>query len=428
MNNTFWDCANDFERRFSRTLGINDDEDILNEYLLFSREAHHQYIGDVARPDVDMGELEDRLRDATGRLLTGDLFEVKALFGAYSEDRYFVNSENSRIFTSDAQFKLILDMQKIDDKGLIIPFTYVWYSSDFSKIPDTEEIVERGEEIQRILSDIVHAPFQPNGEFPTILCPQNTGVGVHEFLGHALEGHRMKSGRDDEGISIFKDKKGERIMPEFITIYDDPTQTGVGGHYLFDDEGVPAQRVRLVNNGILENYLHSRESAGSFGTWSNGHARASGSEDPVARMGHLSIRSDNEVNEGQLIENLKRECVRQGKEYGLYFRRTQGGMTLPDECFFNSYPAEVFRVYPNSDEMMRVRNVYVVGTPYQTMNNIMQTSDVYESLDGFCGAESGFIPASEAAPHALVRSLEVNAIPRRLYPRIKKPVIPKVNV
>ena len=94
---------------------------------------------------------------------------------------------------------------------------------------------------------------------------------------------------------------------------------------------------------------------------------------------------------------------------------TQGGETLPDESIYNTYPLNIFQIYPNG-EQRRVRGIYIVGTPHQTLMNIIRTSNETGVFNGFCGAESGLIAAAEIAPYALVNSLEVNRIPYTSFP------------
>ena len=127
---------------------------------------------------------------------------------------------------------------------------------------------------------------------PSILSGRAAGVFFHEIFGHRIEGHRQKN--EEEG-NTFTKQVGQPILPRFISVYDDPTLDKLGevdlsGHYLFDDEGVKAQRVPVVENGILRNFLLSRSPLPNFAV-SNGHGRRSPGFIPVGRQGNArSVR------------------------------------------------------------------------------------------------------------------------------------------
>ncbi|MEZ4546730.1 MAG: metallopeptidase TldD-related protein [Thermodesulfobacteriota bacterium] len=127
---------------------------------------------------------------------------------------------------------------------------------------------------------------------PALLEPEAAGVVFHEALGHRLEGERQID--DDEG-QTFKEKVGKKIIPEFLTVIDDPSMssfqgTHLMGYYPFDDQGVPGQRVVLVENGVLRNFLLSRTPVNGFNS-SNGHGRASYGISPMARMSNTIVES-----------------------------------------------------------------------------------------------------------------------------------------
>ena len=353
-----------------------------------------------------------------------------------NEGNYFVNTEGTKVFTHYTRFSLGITFFSYDSENSAIPLSQSFHTMDLSKLPDKEQLIESGEQLRKDLSEIVRAPVQRNGLFPAILDYENHGVIWHEAVGHALEGHRMQEDDFSYSVSLFNGKIGEKIAPDFLSLYDDPTIKTLDGHYKFDSEGVRAQKVMLVENGVLKNYLHSRQSAGYFKTSSNGHCRESidnvtinpmqtlRNPGPCPRMSNLFVKSSNEASFEELKENLIKLCELQGKKYGLLLKECGGGLALPEESFFKTYPAHVYRVYRDG-KIERVRSIYIVGTPYQILDNIIQTSDQYGLFNGTCGAESGWVPSTQTAPDALVKSLEVNTIPKETYPEMRSPVIPK---
>lgn len=426
LNNAFWQCVEDYGQRNLNAMGSRNKRE---KYLYFSKENPERHIQDTYNFNLDMAELTERFREASRRLAKGPLWYANIDFDVQNNGRYLLTSEGTRIFSSFRRCSTVIEMIALDSKNRFIPHSTVFYSLDAAGIPSLDVLLEKGEQLKTELSEILKAPQEKNGSYPVLMCPKNHGVLWHEVIGHALEGHRMQDDDEDdifeEGpVTIFRGKIGKRIGPEFISVTDDPTYPGLDGTYDYDAEGVRSQKVELVRNGILKSYLHSRASAGFFRTHSNGHARASSNNDPVARMSNLIVKSSNEAPLEQLKENLIKECERQHEPYGLIFFDSAHGLTLPSECHFETYPSQIMRVYRNGKEE-RARGIYVLGTPYQLMKNVIQTSDRYEPFRGTCGAESGYIPDTTIAPHVLLSSVEVNRIPNSSYDEIKKIVVPR---
>ncbi len=161
-----------------------------------------------------------------------------------------------------------------------------------------------------------------------MLSGRAAAVFFHEVLGHRLEGHRQ---RDETEGQTFTKKVNQLVLPAFLTVTDDPTLkefNGVklAGSYDFDDEGVPAERVNAVENGVLKNFLMSRMPITDF-DHSNGHGRRQPGLMPTGRQGNLIVTSTNTVTDSELRQKFIEEIKKQGKPYGLYFDDIQGGFT-----------------------------------------------------------------------------------------------------
>src|SRR6185312_12179085 len=161
-----------------------------------------------------------------------------------------------------------------------------------------------------------------------ILEPDASGVLFHEAVGHRLEGERQEG--ESEG-KTFRGQIGKQVLPAFLSISDDPTLASfkgepLNGNYLFDEEGVKAQRVPLIENGVLKNFLLSRKPTEGF-SQSNGHGRAASGRKPVARMANLLVESKKQVSHDELKRMLIAEAKRQGKPFGLIIRDINGGNT-----------------------------------------------------------------------------------------------------
>src|SRR6185312_4873917 len=120
-------------------------------------------------------------------------------------------------------------------------------------LPDQKSVLEKTVAMAKNLVDLRSAPITEPYNGPAILSGRASAVFFHEVLGHRLEGQRQRG--DEEGQTFTK-MVGKQILPTFISVADDPTLatfdgTSLSGHYDYDDEGRPAERVELIKDGVL---------------------------------------------------------------------------------------------------------------------------------------------------------------------------------
>ena len=247
-----------------------------------------------------------------------------------------------------------------------------------------------------------------------LLESRAAAVFFHEILGHRLEGHRQKS--EDSGQTFAK-KVGQRIMPAFLSVYDDPTLYRYGGQFLrgyyrYDDEAVPARKAVLVADGVLKGFLMGRSPIKNF-TVSNGHGRRSEGRGPVARMGNLVVVSSKTAAYADLRRALIEEVERSSKTYGLVVTDISGGYTITDRYLPQSFSVNAtmgYKVFPDGRPDEPVRGLNLIGTPLQTFSRIVLTGDDYGVFNGTCGAESGWVPVSAVAPSLLFSEMETEKV------------------
>jgi predicted Zn-dependent protease len=301
-----------------------------------------------------------------------------------------------------------------------------YLSKNRLQFPRKKELQSELEVLVDELKQLRTAPVQPAGEYPSIFDPDNTEVLFHEIVGHRLEGERQE--RDWEG-DTFEERVGHKIAPDFVNLVDDPTRKlfrGVDGvertmfgHYLFDDEGVPAKKVVLIRKGVLQNYLLSRKPVLGYDAPPNGHGRCDGEEDPIARMSNLLVRSTRPLSEKRIEELLIEQCLLQGKDYGLVFRGSKGGYTDTSDDNFTVFPQLVYRLWARDStdpatglrfrrgDRQLVRGVEIAGTPLMILNNMLGMGGDYKVWPGSCGAESGLVKVCGAAPSSVFSKIEV---------------------
>ncbi len=338
---------------------------------------------------------------------------------------YFVSSEGSKVETPGMVARLVVEADTRADDGMDLVRVETFESTNPDGLPTEKDLTVKEEKMASDLKALRVAPVAEPFDGPALLSGRASAVFFHEVLGHRLEGHRQRG--DTEGQTFTK-KVNQPVLPTFLSVYDDPTLGTINGiplsgAYSHDDEGVPSERVPLIEDGILKNFLMSRMPITNFAK-SNGHGRHQAGYMPTGRQGNLIVQSTKTVKDSDMRAELIAEVKKEGKPYGLYFEDVQGGFTLTTRELpqaFQVLPVIVFRVYPDGRPDQLVRGVDIVGTPLASLNRILVTGDKTEVFNGICGAESGSVPVSASAPAMLFSEMEVQ---KRNTTRERPPILP----
>ena len=392
----------------------------------FSKVEPIIHLEEAAEFDIPTDEWQPLLNQCSTLFTAEDtIFDSMVSLNSKQQIRWFLSTDGTQVREVSEHYRLSVMSRTVADDGMkLMSYEYLDLHSaeDINLEQDCRTLVEQS--IEKITA-LRSAPLIDPYVAPAILHGRAAAVFFHEILGHRVEGSRLKDEDDGQTLS---DKVGEQIFPEFIQITDDPTieryaNKDLNGHYRIDDEGVPAQKVEVVKDGVLEQFLMSRSPIEGFSA-SNGHGRREMGLAPVARQGNLFISSSKSVSYPELKKRLIQEIKSQNKEFGLIFDDISGGFTFTGRTTPNSYvvkPVTVWKVYPDGREEM-VRGVDMIGTPLLTFSRIMAASDRELVFNGACGAESGWVPVSAIAPDILVREVEVQ---RRQKSNDRPPILSK---
>jgi predicted Zn-dependent protease len=376
--------------------------------------------------DVDRSAWESRLRAVSGVFRRyPEIFYDMVVLQASHETDYFVSSEGAKVAAPNHVARLIVVARTRAADGMDLFRAETFEADSTDHLPSQSEVLEKTTAMAKNLDDLRVAPITEPYNGPAILSGRAAAVFFHEVLGHRLEGQRQRG--DDEGQTFTK-LLGKEILPKFLSVADDPTLASfdghpLSGHYLFDDEGQPARRVQLVDDGVLKTFLMSRLPVASFAQ-SNGHGRAETGKMPTGRQGNLIVTSTNQVSDAKLREMLKAEAKKQGKAYGLYFEDISSGFavtTRRSPQAFQVIPLVVYRVFVDGRPDELVRGVSIVGTPQAALSSILATGDKDDIFNGECGAESGTVPVSAVAPAMLVSAIETQ---RQSQGTSRPPIVP----
>ena len=336
-----------------------------------------------------------------------------------------VSNEGSAILSPSSSTRLIMEAQTRAEDGMDLLRVETFQAPTAKGLPSEADLTAKIEKMAADLSALRKAPVAEPYDGPALLSGRAAAVFFHEVLGHRLEGHRQ---RDEEEGQTFTKKIGQEVLPKFLSVVDDPTVQEIAGvklagTYEYDNEGSPAQRVEVIKDGVLKNFLMSRMPVKNF-SQSNGHGRNQPGLMPTGRQGNLIVTSTQTVPEAQMRQKLIDEVKKQGKPYGLYFDDIQGGFTITTRQLpqaFQVLPVIVYKIYADGRPDELVRGVDIVGTPLAALTRILTTGDQQHVFNGVCGAESGQVPVAAVAPSMLFSEMEVQ---KRAHQHERPPLLP----
>ncbi|MCC6537986.1 MAG: peptidase U62 [Bryobacterales bacterium] len=340
------------------------------------------------------------------------------------EVKYFVASNGARLMHGRPTSRVMLSAQAKSDDGMDVATFDSFDANNAKNLPKEGKLKDAFEKLGKDVEGLRAAPIVEPYVGPAILSGRAAGVFFHEIFGHRIEGHRLK---DESDGQTFAKSIGTKVLPDFLSVIFDPTLKqsageDLNGWYQYDDEGVAARRVPVVEGGVLKTFLMSRTPIPNIPV-SNGHGRRQPGNEVVARQSNLLVEASRKVSEKELREMLVAELKKQNKQYGYYFQEITGGFTNTSRRgsqAFKVIPLVVYRIYVDGREEL-VRGADIVGTPLASFAKIIAAADKLEVFNGYCGAESGSVPVSAISPALLVSELEIQ---KKESSRERPPLLP----
>jgi predicted Zn-dependent protease len=392
----------------------------------FSKEPPNTYTGTFTTVSPDIPGWEKKVKEYSNlfnhhpKILSSDV-----TLTAEAENKFLVNSEGTSLIHGRTHWRLRITANTDAEDGMKLTKSRYFDAHTLENLPDEKTVKGAVNQVIKDVLALREAPLMEPYTGPAILSGRASAVFFHEIFGHRIEGNQLKE--DDDGQTFTK-KVGQQVLPAFISVYDEPALKTYGkqdlnGHYIYDDEGIKAQRVEVVQKGVLKNFLMCRSPIEGF-SQSNGHGRSQTGRRPESRQGVLVVESEKTVTREKLRRMLIEECKKQGKTYGLLFDDITGGFTRTSRYgvqSFNVTPITVFRVYVDGRPDELVRGVDLIGTPLTSFSKITACGEEPGIFNGYCGSRSGRIPASAVSPPILTAQIEVQ---KKEKSADKPPVLP----
>jgi hypothetical protein len=327
---------------------------------------------------------------------------------AAAANGFLANSEGTRLRDSDTGATVTVDAELQAPEGMKLSEARTYYAPSVYQLPSAESMQADIDALCTRLIAASRAPVLESYTGPVLFEGVAAAQMFAAMLGRGLAGQPdpVGSPRRPSGIGAsLEPKLGLRILPRSYQVYDDPRVAEFGGTYLigrydYDDEGVPAERVSLVENGILKDLVMSRSPTQKRDR-SNGHGRGRGPS-ISASIANLFITDDQGVSEEDLNKEFLEACKEEGLEFGLKVTALKGSgrSGLPD-------PLYAWKVYVEDGREELVRGIEFGSVQVRTLKRILASGDqpyVYNATSGLG------VPAAIIAPSVLIEELEASKI------------------
>lgn len=331
-----------------------------------------------------VGEKASMVReiDRVARGISGEIRQVRATYGESA--RRIEIAAHPGVFVSEEQTYGVLAVQCVagNETGLTMGYESAGGTQGLEfldgGLPERLARASAGRAVRAL-----HAAKLPGGRMPVVLSSEAGGTMVHEAVGHGLEADLAL-----RGMSVYKDRMGERIASPLVSITDDATLPGKRGSFGIDDEGAPGERTLLVENGVLKGFLHDRLSAMREGVAPTGNGRReSYRSKPIPRMTNTVI----------LPGTMPPEEVLSGASQGLLVVKMGGGQVNTVNGDFMFEVAEGYRI-ENGKRGEPVRGATITGNGPEVLSMIDRVGSDLGFAIGTCGKDGQGVPVADAQP------------------------------
>jgi predicted Zn-dependent protease len=426
----------------------------------FSRTTPIQNIEPLVMADWSNRNWEQEARDASATLrIFPEIYESRVTYYLVYATEYLMTSEGTEIRTNRSFAAIESGMDTLAPDGMPLNQLYSTYAPKPADLPSVDTVRKglnvAGSELMALRA------AQPAQDYtgPVLFEARAAAPLVAQVLGPAINGSRPPVAFQPiveqlmgnlGGKSDWVGRIGARVLPQSVTVVDDPSAkdfhgTPLIGGYAVDDEGVRAQKVSVVENGNLRALLMSRR-PGSDTDQSNGHGRSGLLADAKPTMSNLFFQSTDAVPPAELKKKFLDECKSEKLQYCVIVRSMDNpSLSLLHQDDFSSLlasfgggagtgdrlPLMVYKVYPEDGREEVIRGARIIGVNTRVLRNVSGIGNdnfVYNYMQsqvagfagtalGAFGSAQGGLPASVVAPSLLFEELEVRGArgePKRL--------------
>ena len=364
----------------------------------FSKEPVVTAVEPIVSLKIGQAEWNKTLEDVTNLYRKySDIQSVSASARFSAINEYFVDSEGTVTRSGKLTYNLQLNSSAQADDGMRLSRNPYWTVGRAEELPTREKLMSDAKQALDTVVALRKAPIvEEEYRGPVLFAPDAADDVIASLVGTNVVGRKPQPGRPNRTVGAFATSYKSRVLPTFLTIIDDPTLKDFQGHslvgsYAVDNEGVKAQSVNVVENGMLSSYLLGRQPLRDFPA-SNGHGRAAPGALPAPSLGVLLLKSA----EAQSPEDLRKKILQMTKDSGNpYAYRV-------DTLGPGNSPRLLYRVYPDGHEEL------VRGAVFSELDvRALRSNLIAVGNDPLASNRTGGVPTTIICPSLLFDELEV---------------------
>lgn len=361
----------------------------------FSKAPVVSVVDPIVRLTVDVDAWSASMRDLSARFLKHpDIEDSGVTFFAGHSNRYLVNSDGTRYRHGDTGIMIMVNASVRAADGMELSDNLQYVAEQFDQLPLLDAMKADVDKLCDALSARAACGQIEHYVGPVLFDAPAAAVVVHELLADALCAKPVTLGARWNQDDSMEKKLGLRILPRGVNVYDDPNEHFfegkiLAGHNTYDDEAVVAQRVSLVEHGILKNLLSCRTPSRKVKE-SNGHGQGRfGAVSP--HVGCMFV----EATDGLGEEELKSELLQAARDEGLEFAIRVASLGSGSGAGISD-PVAVYKVAVGDGSETQVRGLELLPFEVAKMKDILavgKSRAVYNDLGGGAGTGSVIAPA-----------------------------------
>ena len=371
----------------------------------FARTEPVRFLGPLVHLDYDAAMWRDLLKSASALARRDPQIQDSSVGLQFQAvNRYFVSSEGTVTRKGQVVYQLSVSAVTQAADGMRLERSNGYSVADRKELPTKEGLLARTGNLLTSMKELREAPVvEEEYRGPVLFSGDAAAAAMSDLIGNNILGVRPAPGEPSRTRGLFATSYKSRVLPEFLQVVDDPTQTSAAGHalmgsYEVDDEGVKAMRVPVIEKGTLVNYLLRRTPIRDF-PQSNGHGRAPLLNQPGPRMGNLIVTSSEPLSREDMKKKLLERCRERGLDYG-YFAETLGPQRAP---------RLLYRIWVKDGHEELVR-----GAVFGDLDNRSLRSDLIAAGgDAYVDNRLVPVPHSIVSPSILFEELEIKRANRQ---------------
>jgi TldD protein len=357
------------------------------------------FIGPLAKLDFDPRPWNKMLQDASALYKNDPQIEsADAALNFAAVNRYFVNSEGAVVRTGQNIYELRIAASTQAADGMRLDRSHAYSVTDMKELPSEETMLADTTKMFGTLRELRDAPIADE-EYrgPVLFSADAASTVFSDLIGENILGLRPDLGQPARTKGAFAASYKSRVLPDFLSVVDDPTLASVDGRSLMgkydvDDEGVKAVPVSVIENGKLVNYLMGREPIRDFPA-SNGHGRARGPQNyPGPSLGNMIVKSSETSSPEELRKKLIELCQQRDLPYG-YYVETLGPQRTPrllykvwvkdghEELVRGAVFGDLDTRTLRTDLIAAGNDVYVDNQPLNIPHSVVNPSILFDELE-----------------------------------------------